>query len=491
MPEEIDLKRGRRQQAENAEPGQDRLPPNSPEAEQGLLSSILLDPPMVMPMCVERMGGEGEQFYDMRHQTIFKTMVELYEDGDPIEVISLVTRLKLWNTLEQVGGTEYLSTLPDVAPSAANYSYYLDIVLEKFLLRKTIRVCGNTISRIYEYEGEVDTLMDEVERDILRISEERVTPVSMSVKELVRRSIERMEDAALNKRTVQGLATGFPDFDRMTGGLKGGEMIVIAARPSVGKTSLAMNIAEYVSVTNKIPTAVFSLEMTADSLMDRLISSRARVNLRNMRDGFLADRDFPKITAAAGTITAAPLYIEDQAGISILQLRAKARRLFQQYGIKLVVIDYLQLLNALGGKRRFESRQQEVSDISSGVKALAKELNVPVIVLSQLNRQIEQEKNRRPRLADLRESGSIEQDADVVGMLYKPMIKDQDDDGNSDEAIQVNLDIAKQRNGPTGTVTLTFLKSYTRFESSARLSPDDMPPDVQPEMNYRAQTVDA
>jgi replicative DNA helicase len=263
----------------------------------------------------------------------------------------------------------------------------------------------------------------------------------------------------------------------MTSGLHPGEMIVIAARPSMGKTSLAMNIAEHVAIDQKLPVGVFSLEMTASSLVLRMLCSRSRVNLRNVRDGFLAERDFPKITGSAGKLAGAPLFIDDSSALSILQLRAKARRMAQQYGIKLFVIDYLQLLHSTA--RRAENRQQEIADISNGIKSLAKELNVPVIVLSQLNRELEREKNRKPRLSDLRESGAIEQDADLVGLLYKPS-SDEDEEmggggGEGQEAVPVNLLIAKQRNGPTGDVNLTFLKAFTRFESAAKVSDDDVP----------------
>jgi replicative DNA helicase len=249
-------------------------------------------------------------------------------------------------------------------------------------------------------------------------------------------------------------------------------MIVIAARPSMGKTSLAMNIAESVSIDQKLPVGVFSLEMTSESLVLRMLCSRSRVNLRNVREGFLAERDFPKLTGAAGKLANAPLFIDDTSGLSILQLRAKARRMAQQYGIKLFVVDYLQLLHSTA--RRAENRQQEIADISNGIKSLAKELNVPVIVLSQLNRELEKDKDRKPRLSDLRESGAIEQDADVVGLLYKPSREDEDAFEEQD-AIAINLLIAKQRNGPTGDVHLTFLKSYTRFESAAKVSDDDVP----------------
>jgi replicative DNA helicase len=348
----------------------------------------------------------------------------------------------------------------------ANLGYYLDVVKEKYVLRKMIHVCTDVVSRVYNHEGDIDSLVDGVERDILTISASRVEGQSGGIKDLVKKAINQIEDFHQNQGALNGVGTGFKDFDKMTSGLHPGEMIVIAARPSMGKTSLAMNIAEHVALEQKLPVGVFSLEMTAESLVLRMLCSRARVNVRNVRDGFLAERDFPRITGAAGKLQSAPLYIDDSSGLSIIQLRAKARRMAQQYDIKLFVIDYLQLLHSTA--RRAENRQQEIADISSGVKSLAKELNVPVIVLSQLNRELEKDKNRKPRMSDLRESGSIEQDADVVGLLYKP-VKEDEEPMEEQDAMPVNLTIAKQRNGPTGDVNLTFLKQFTRFESAARV----------------------
>jgi replicative DNA helicase len=338
-----------------------------------------------------------------------------------------------------------------------------------------IHTCTGVVGRVYDYEGDVEALLDEVERDILRISESRVQGHTNAIKDLVKKAINTIEDFHKQQGMLTGVGTGFTDFDKMTSGLHAGEMIVIAARPSMGKTSLAMNIAEHVSIEQRLPVGVFSLEMTSESLVLRMLCSRSRVNLRNVRDGFLAERDFPKLTGAAGKLANAPLFIDDSSSLSILQFRAKARRMFQQFGIKLFVVDYLQLLHSTA--RRAENRQQEISDISSGIKSLAKELKVPIIVLSQLNRELEREKNRKPRLSDLRESGAIEQDADVVGLLYKPSSEDEEAVTSADEqeAEPVNLLIAKQRNGPTGEVELTFLKSYTRFESKAKVSDEDVP----------------
>jgi replicative DNA helicase len=471
-----DLKKTRRQKNPVADPARvDRLPPHSPEAEMGVLGCILLSPHDTLGDCIQQFKAGSEVFYDLRHRAIYELLVAMYDQKEAIDLVTVPQRLKDRNQLEAVGGLAYLASLPDAVPSAANLSYYADIVREKHLLRRMIQTCTSVMSRVYEHQGEVDALLDEVERDVLRISEERAETDTPSVRELVKQAIVTIEECHKNQGALTGLTTGFPDLDKMTSGLHGGEMIVIAARPSMGKTSLAMNIAEHVAVETRLPVGVFSLEMTAESLVLRMLCSRSRVNLRSIRDGFLAERDFPKLTGAAGKLSGSPLFIEDSPGLSILQLRAKARRMHQQHGIKLFVVDYLQLLHSTA--RRAENRQQEIADISNGIKALAKELNVPVLVLSQLNREVEKERNRKPRLSDLRESGAIEQDADLVALLYKPSTGDDDEGGGGaePEAVPVNLLIAKQRNGPTGDVPLTFLKGYTRFESAAKVSAEDLP----------------
>jgi replicative DNA helicase len=472
----VDLKRSRRRKPASIDPAKlDRLPPHSTEAEQGVLGCILWSPNDSMAECIGKFKDDKEVFYDLRHQTIYDALQAMYDKREAIDLITLQQGLKDAQMLDQVGGLAYLSSLQDKVPSAANLSYYLDIVHEKSVLRKMIRTCTDIVGRAYENEGEVDSLMDEAERDILRISESRVQTTTNSIRDLVKKAIVTIEDFHQRQGMLTGLATGYSDFDKMTSGLHPGEMIVIAARPSMGKTSLAMNIAEHVVIEQQIPVGVFSLEMTAESLVLRMLCSRSRVNLRNVREGFLAERDFPKLTGAAGKLAAAPLYIDDSSGLSILQLRAKARRMHQQHHVKLLVVDYLQLLHSTA-RRAQENRQQEIADISNGIKALAKELQVPIIVLSQLNRELEKDKSRKPRLSDLRESGSIEQDADLVGLLYKPSAEDEDGGGGEDQDSRpVNLLIAKQRNGPTGDVNLTFLKSITRFESAAKVSDEDVP----------------
>lgn len=479
-----DLKTGRRRKAPSPQAvppaGVDRLPPHSHEAEQGVLGCVMLSPNDCMGECIEKFKGNAEVFYDPRHQTIFNTLVEMYDRREAIDLITLQQRLKDKQQLEQAGGINYLMTLPGSVPSAANLAYYVDIVHQKYILRKMIQTCTGIVAKLYTHQGAVDEVLDEVERDVLRVSEERVEATSTTIKQLVHSAISTIEEYHARQGAIGGIATGFRDLDKMTDGLHAGEMIVIAARPSMGKTSLAMNIAEHVAVEQKLPVGIFSLEMTAESLVLRMLCSRARVNLRKAREGFLSEGggEFSKLTQAAGQLAGAPLYIDDTAGLSILQLRAKARRMWQQYGIRLFVVDYLQLLHSTS--RRAENRQQEIADISGGIKALAKELNVPVVVLSQLNREPEKrERGAVPRLSDLRESGAIEQDADVVGLLYKPGRGGDDDEdvsgADEQEGEQVNLLIAKQRNGPTGDISLTFLKPFTRFESAAKVSDEDVP----------------
>jgi replicative DNA helicase len=473
-----DLKKARRRKSISTESVKlDRLPPHSLECEMGVLGCVLLSPNECMGECIEKLKDDGmEAFYDLRHQTIYETLATMYDAKDAIDIITVQQRLKNNQLLDQVGGIAYLSQLQDSVPSAANLSYYIEHVREKFLLRKMIRTCTEVVGRVYDYEGEVDALLDEVERDVLRISESRAQASVLGVKDLVNKAIGTIENFFSRKGTLTGLATGFTDLDRMTDGLHGSEMIVIAARPSMGKTSLAMNIVEHVVLEDKLPVAVFSLEMSAEALVMRMMCSIARVNLRSIREGFMSESDFPKLTSAAGRLANAKLFIDDSAALSILQLRARARRLAQQHGVKLFVVDYLQLLHSTA-RRSQENRQQEIADISSGIKALAKELKVPVLVLSQLNRELERDKSRKPRLSDLRESGSIEQDADLVGLLYKPNSGEDEDSTTTEEAdgVPVNLLIAKQRNGPTGDVSLTFLKPYTRFESAAKVSDEDVP----------------
>jgi len=461
----------------------DRLPPHAIEAEQGVLGCILIDPTRAgekLGETIDALPAGSKTFYDLRLRTIYELMVEMWQKKEQtIDLITIQQRLKDRQQIEAVGGLPYLASLPDAVPSASNIDYYLAIIREKFLLRQMVQVCTEIVGRVYEWEGDdLNQFMDQVEKDILAINTVRSSHTTAPIKELVRSAIRTIEEMHERKGAIGGIPTGFIDYDKMTDGLHPAEMIVVAGRPSTGKSSLAMNIVEHVAIDQKLPVGVFSLEMTAESLVLRGISSRARMNLRNIREGFLAERDFPKLTNAAGKYASAPIYIDDTPGLNILQMRAKARRLWQQYGVKLFVVDYLQLVSAISPNAR--NREREVADISYGIKNLAKELRVPVIVLSQLNREVDKNKGRKPRMSDLRESGAVEQDADIIGLLYKAdpenrrkalVGEDDDDSGRQQEAIPVNINIDKNRNGPTGDVHLTFLKSITRFESAARVSP--------------------
>lgn len=446
-----DLTKARRERAASRADF-DRLPPHDLLMERGVLGCVLLSPNDCICECVEKFRAGSEVFYDLRHQIIYDALVEMWDARVPVDVFTLQQRLKDKQLLEQVGGVVYLAELPNLVPSAANLSYYADTVKEKWKLRKMIHTCTAIVGRAYE-SGDVDAIVSECERDLSAVMNADGKREN-AIKELVLSSINQIEKANENKDRLTGLSTGLIDLDKITCGLQPADMIVIAARPSVGKTSLAMGIAEHNAVERGVPTGVFSVEMSDISLVTRILCSRARVDSQRVRRGDLTSADFTKLAVAAEKVAKSPLYI-DESSTTLTQLRAKARRWHQLYGIKLAVIDYLQLLHD-----KADTRQQEIAQISSGIKALAKELKIPFLVLSQLNRELEKggKTARRPRLSDIRESGSIEQDADVVGLLFRP------DDENE---YSVTLDIAKQRNGPTGDIELTFLKQCTRFESAA------------------------
>jgi replicative DNA helicase len=445
-----------------------RTLPHSIEAEQGVLGSMLISPREIIAECVEKLGAAGtEYFYVPAHQTIYTVLVELWNAGQGIDLITFTQVLRDRAILETVGGAPLVTSLFTFVPTAANVTYYLEIVRDKYILRQIIAACTESVRRAFEEQDEVNNLLDEVEQKIFVVGQDRFNAAAATMKDQVMEAIESIEALYENRGGVTGLATGFAELDRMTNGLHESEMIVIAARPSMGKTALAMNIAEHVAINEKLSVAVFSLEMSSQQLVQRMLCSRARVNLQKVRDGFLAERDFPSITAAASKLAESKIFIDDTAGLSILELRAKARRLKAQHDIKLIVVDYLQLLRSTT-KRASENRQLEISEISAGLKGLAKELRVPVLVCAQLNRLPEARSGGTPRLSDLRESGSIEQDADLVALLVRPEIYEEDEDARAELAGAAELIIAKQRNGPIGEIALTFLKEFTRFEDRAR-----------------------
>ena len=441
--------------------------PFSEDGEKGVLCSLLLSPRDVADICVLHLRSEA--FYIPAHEIIYSLVLEFGEKSKPIDFVALKQALKDRNQLEEIGGPEYLSDLYNFVPTAANAGYYIDIVREKYVLRRLISACNRLSTQCYDQQGEIDPLLDEAEKEIFAITGEHVKTEIVSTKDLVMAAIEQIEKLYENRGSVTGLPTGFVELDRMTSGLHAAEMIVIAARPSMGKTAFAMNIAEYVAMDIGKAVAVFSLEMSSQQLVQRILCSRAKVDLQRVRNGFLSERDFPNLTAAASQVAAAKMFIDDTPGLTVTELRAKARRIKSQHDIQLIVIDYLQLLRSMS-RRAQDNRQLEISEISAGIKALAKELNLPIIVIAQLNRQPDTraKEGGRPRLSDLRESGSIEQDADLVGLLVRPEYYETDDEAKQERAGEAELIIAKQRNGPTGDVPLTFLKQYTRFESRAR-----------------------
>jgi replicative DNA helicase len=441
--------------------------PFSEDGEKGVLCSLLLSPREVADICILRLRSDA--FYIPAHEIIYNLVLEFGAKRKPIEFVSIKQALKDRNQLDEVGGPEYLSDLYNFVPTPANASYYIDIVREKYVLRRLISACTNLSTKCYDQQDELEPLLDEAEKEIFSITGEHVKTEIVPTKDLVMDAIEQIEKLYENRGSVTGLATGFVELDRMTSGLHPAEMIVIAARPSMGKTAFAMNIAEYVSMELAKPVVVFSLEMSSQQLVQRILCSRARVDLQKVRDGFLGDRDFPSLTAAASQVAASKMFIDDTPGLTITELRAKARRMKSQHDIQLIVIDYLQLLRSMS-RRAQDNRQLEISEISAGIKALAKELELPIIVIAQLNRQPDTraKEGGRPRLSDLRESGSIEQDADLVGLLVRAEYYAEDEEEKKESEGKAQLIIAKQRNGPTGDVRLTFLKQYTRFESRSR-----------------------
>jgi replicative DNA helicase len=451
-----DLRGGKRTKAE-------RLPPHSQECEQGVLACCLINPAKCIAQCSESIRTP-EVFFDLRHQTIFKGIVESYDTNKGLDVISLQQWLKDRNLLEQVGGITYLAALPDTVPSYFQLPVYLETVLKKFMLREAIRISTEAINRIYDREDDADGVLDDIERQILSIRSGFSVRAVEPMKNLISRQISAIEDYHNAKGQLIGLGTGFTELDKMTMGLCGGEMVVLSAYPSVGKTSLATNIVEHVSIELKQPCGVFSLEMSNDALAMRLLCSRSRVNIRNVREGFLAERDFPKITGAAGKLSNAPIYIDDTSGLSIFQFRAKARRMWQEWGIKLFVIDYLQLMSGGEMNKKNDQRSAELELISRGIKNLAKELKVPVIVLSQLNDD-----------GKLKGSRAAGEDGDHVWRLRRVKHDEDEEEHVTEDAQAINLEILKQRNGPTGTVHLTFLRCFTRFESAAKVSQEDYP----------------
>jgi replicative DNA helicase len=450
----------------------DRALPNSQDAEMAVLGAVLLSPNEAGPEVRDRLSEE--HFYYSPHKVIFREIAALQDTLQAVDLITLTQRLRDKEQLEEIGGPAYLSDLISRVPTVANIEYYIEIVFEKYLLRQLIEAAHEVIYNSFEKQEDVKAWVDEVEQEIFRITAEKSTDIISPAKPLVMDAMASIEKMYEKRGEVMGLATGFRELDRLTSGLQDGTMFIIAARPSMGKTALAMNIVEHVAVDRNIPAGVFSLEMSGQELIIRMLCSRARVNLRSLHGGFPSERDHHQLAAVASQLMKAPIYIDGSAALTVNQVRARARRMKQQYKIRLLVIDYMQLMRA-PSRRAESSRQAEVADISAGIKALAKELSIPIIVVSQLNRQPESRDEGKPRLADLRESGAIEQDADVVGLLLRPEVYEDDKEAREKVKGEASLIIAKQRNGPTGDVDLTFVGEYTRFEDRARVDEEDFP----------------
>ncbi|MDH4320726.1 MAG: replicative DNA helicase [Desulfobulbaceae bacterium] len=439
-----------------------RIPPQNIEAEQCVLGSVLLHQDALAKV-IETLSPDD--FYRNDHKVIFEAMLSLFDKNNPQDLITVTSLLKDTNKLEQAGGPAYLAQLTDIVPVATNIAFYAKMVREKSILRQLISTTTQIAGRCYEEQDDIDALVDEVEQNIFEISRSKSNQSFTPMSELANVAFKAVEKLFERKELITGVPTNFEQLDKMTAGLQPSDLIILAARPSMGKTAFAMNIAQNAAILRKVPVAVFSLEMSKEQLAMRMLCSVGRVDSQNVRTGFLKDQDWPKLTRSAGMLAEAPIFIDDTPAISVLEMRAKARRLKTEHNLGLVVVDYLQLMRGRSGTER---REQEISEISRSLKAMAKELHIPVIALSQLNRSLENRPNKRPQLSDLRESGAIEQDADVILFIYRDAVYNKAED-NPDRNV-AEIIIGKQRNGPTGTVKLVFIDRYTTFET---LAPQD------------------
>jgi len=444
------------------DPYSERRPPYSEDAEQAVLSAMLIDQDAVL-RAVEHV--DDTMFYAERHRRIFRAMVTITERGSVVDPLTLSEELSRRGELDAAGGKDYIGFLVDAVPTSANVEYHAKIVREKAILRRLIEVSTSIVAEAFEGKSNATQLLDEAESKIFQVSQQQTRDGFTRIKELLWPTMERIEALQRGGKTITGVASGFNDLDELTSGFQPADLIIVAARPSMGKTAFTLNVAQYAAIEHAVPVAFFSLEMSKESLVQRMLTSEARIDAQRLRKGLLRDDDFPRLARAAGILSSAPVWIDDTPGMTLLEMRSKARRLKTDSGVGLVVVDYLQLMQ---GPTNSESRQQEVSQISRGLKALAKELNVPVVALSQLSRAPEQRTgdNKRPQLSDLRESGAIEQDADLIMFLYRQEFYDGplDKDGNSLEG-KAEVIVGKQRNGPTGIVNLFFQKQFTRFEN--------------------------
>ncbi|MBI4699074.1 MAG: replicative DNA helicase [Nitrospirae bacterium] len=438
----------------------DRLPPQNIEAEQFVLGAVLLENEALASI-IEMLSQED--FYRDSHRKIFLAMLDLYKKSEPIDLITLTEQLSRKAQLEEIGGASYLSHLVNLVPTAANIKYHSNIVREKSILRGLIKVATDIVSMSYDEGMEVTELLDRAETKVFDLSERSIRKSFVHIKEVLKDTIELVDRLYNKKEMITGLPTGFTDLDMLTTGFQPGDLVVVGARPGMGKTAFCLNIATHVGIEAKVPVALFSLEMSKELIVLRMICAEAEVDSKSVRSGYHTKEDYRKLVNAAGRLAEAPIFIDDSFN-TVLEIRAKARRLKAEHGLGLIIVDYLQLMR---GEGSFQAREQVISDISRSFKALAKDLSVPIIVISQLNRSCEQRgDNKRPIIADLRESGAIEQDADTILFLYRgDYYKEKD----AEEGIS-ELDVAKQRNGPTSVIKLSFLDKFTKFKNYSNRS---------------------
>ncbi|MFT5727863.1 MAG: replicative DNA helicase [Desulforhopalus sp.] len=444
----------------NSAPIASRIPPQNTEAEQAVLGSILLKADLLGTV-LELI--KPNDFYKDSHKIIFESMVDLFEKNEPQDLLTVSNLLSNTNQIDKIGGPAYLASLTSIVPVTANIASYAKIIREKSILRRLITVNTDIASRCYEQQNDIDILVDEAEQAIFDIAGSKGEGHFTHIKSIVPAAFATVELLYKRKGLTTGVPTGYNQIDKMTAGLQPSDLIIVAARPSMGKTSFAMNIAQHAALVEKIGVAVFSLEMSKEQLVMRLLSSAGRIDSQRIRTGNLHNEDWPKLTRAVGMLSEAPIFIDDTPAISVLEMRAKVRRLAAQHDIGLIVVDYLQLMRG----RSTENRTQEISEISRSLKGLAKEHKVPVIALSQLNRSLESRPDKRPMMSDLRESGAIEQDADVIAFIYRDEVYNKAED--NPERGSAEIIIGKQRNGPTGMAKLTFIKEFTMFENMSEM----------------------
>ena len=434
-----------------------KVPPHNLEAEQSVIGALLLDN-LAFAKVAEVLVPDD--FYRKAHRLMYNAMLDLFERNEPVDLVTLSNALGTDDTLESVGGTDALAQLVDLVPTTANVEYYARIVKEKAILRRLINKSSEILSECYQERSNLEDFLDEVEQEIFRVAQDRSRKSYFPIKEIVQTNFDRLETLAEHKGALTGVPSGFRELDALTAGFQNSDLIILAARPSMGKTAFGLDIARNAAIDEHIPVGIFSLEMSKEQIGMRLLCSRAKIDSSKLRRGYLQSSDWMELTQAAGDLSESPIYIDDTPALSVLEMRAKARRLKSERDVGLIVVDYLQLMR---GRAGLERREQEISEISRSLKALAKELELPIIALSQLNRRVEERSDKIPQLSDLRESGAIEQDADVILFIYRDEVYNKDP-GNPNIGT-ADIIVGKQRNGPTGDLRLAFLADYATFEN--------------------------